>query len=118
MADTESDIDELRTVVEKLRQEVETLSARVDDLEEQSDDSSPKLVHGFSGKEARVLRELDIEVEPGERVTRSQIDDLYRRVTNLRRKGTIRYHVQDLTDQGPFDLVSPGVWTYTGGDKE
>lgn len=117
--DENIDGERILTEISNLRKDIQYLSKKIEGIEEQLESNdSQEIVHGFTGKEARVLTEIDKIVSPGETVTRGELGDIYRRITNLRQSSTITDHVKDLTKQGPFEFVKPGVWTYTGGDGD
>lgn len=107
--------------VEELRQLVDAAHKRIDELESELEDLRGSSIEGRSATDASPFDARDSAVldalGPGQTVTVSDLQQLYRTHTDVRAKQTLKSRIKTLTGHDRFETRSAGRWRYVGDDR-
>lgn len=111
---------EIGSKIKELEALVDAAHKRIDHLEEELEDARSGAQSdqfagssGFDGRDQAVLEQL----QPGQRVSASELKQLYRSHTDVRSNQTLKNRIKTLTSAGAFESTGPGAWKFVGGDE-
>ncbi|WP_455448134.1 hypothetical protein [Natrinema thermotolerans] len=117
---TNEQVGRLTDVLEFMSMELRRLEARnrkltsmVNDLERRVPEGGITADSTTGGTNPRDQAVLDVLAERGRcKIEVSELKQLYRRHTDIKNARTLDDRVRHLTEDGPFEFVSPALWEY------
>lgn len=107
----------LETQLSDLRDEYEELYDRVGELEAVAAATEVDVGGPYFDRRDRDVLGVLLQQRP-ERVTSKDLQNLYKKHTDIRQKETLKERVKNLVKRGPFDKIDHAEWRYRGGSAD
>lgn len=114
-------VGELLAVVRELHEQREALEATVEDQQDRIDRLELLAtsigdidIDGVEDKRDKAVVNA-IRANDSDEVSLRQLQDLYKKHTDIRKQSTLRERIKNLMENGPFEPAGRQRWMYVGG---